>query len=34
MDKTYFEMNEAEKQVTLIDNNLDYAICVLSEGLQ
>lgn len=34
MGKTYFEMNDAEKQLTLIENNLDYATCVIAEGLQ
>lgn len=33
MDKTYFEMNEAEKQLSLINNIVDYAICMFSEGL-
>ena len=33
MDKSYFEMNDAEKQLNLISNNIDYAICVFSEGL-
>ncbi len=33
MSKIYFEMREAERQLHLINNNLDYAACVLSEGL-
>ena len=33
MNKTYFEMNEAEKQLSLINNIVDYAICMFSEGL-
>lgn len=33
MNKTFFEMSDMEKQLTLIDTNLDYAICMLSEGL-
>jgi hypothetical protein len=32
-DKIYFEMSEAERQLHLLQNNLDYAICILSEGL-
>lgn len=33
MSKIYHEMSEAERQLHLISNNLDYAVCVLSEGL-
>lgn len=33
MNKYYFEMSDTERQLNLINNNLDYAICVFSEGL-
>lgn len=33
MSKMYFEMNDKERQLNLIANNLDYAISVLGEGL-
>ena len=33
MDKIYFEMTEAEKQYNHIMENIDYAICVISEGI-
>lgn len=33
MNKTFFEMSDIEKQLTLIDTNMDYAICAISEGL-
>lgn len=32
-NKIYFEMGENERQLHLISNNLDYAVCVLGEGL-
>ncbi len=34
MEKLYFEMNGAERQLTLINNNLDYAISAIAEGIQ
>lgn len=33
MSKLYFEMNDKEKQLRHIGDNIDYAICMFSEGL-
>ena len=33
MSKIYFEMSDKERQLNLIANNIDYAICMVSEGL-
>ena len=33
MSKIYFEMSDKERQLNLIANNIDYAICMLGEGL-
>lgn len=33
MKKSYFEMNDKEKQYHLLCEILDYAICVTSEGI-
>jgi len=34
MSKIYFEMNEAERQLTHILDGLDYATCLIAEGIQ
>lgn len=33
MSKIYFEMNDKERQLKHIGDSIDYAICMLSEGL-
>lgn len=33
MNKIYFEMNDKERQLHLMANNIAYAICMLGEGL-
>lgn len=33
MDKTYYEMNEAEKTYSRIENDLEWASCILAEGV-
>lgn len=33
MEKIFFEMNDKEKQLVHIGNMVDYAICILVEGL-
>lgn len=33
MSKIYFEMNDKERQLKHIGENIDYAICMFSEGL-
>lgn len=33
MSKIYFEMSDKERQLRHIEDNLDYAICMFSEGL-
>lgn len=33
MSKIYFEMNDKERQLKHIGDNIDYAICMFSEGL-
>lgn len=33
MSKIYFEMNDKERQLNHIADNLDYAICMFGEGL-
>ncbi|MGO5051455.1 hypothetical protein ACTQ6A_02890 [Lachnospiraceae bacterium LCP25S3_G4] len=31
---TYFEMNDAEKMLNHINDSIDFALCVISEGFQ
>lgn len=33
MSKVYFEMNDKERQLKHIGDNIDYAVCMFSEGL-